>query len=142
MYSATRRYLVRGGATCQDAVTGGEGIQDRFAFFAHLVCPFSCALWVVSGLIPKKLKNPSGFDESEFSAAFSASKYTNPTDEIRHSAHPRKVTNLLNNFRASIGPKSKTRIFKIRRENKLAYSVSTCRFNWFSAIPAYFFDEY
>ena len=66
---------------------------------------------MVSGLIPKRLKNPSGFDESEFSGAFSASKCTNPTDEIRHSAHPRKVTNLLNNFRASIGPKSKTRIF-------------------------------
>ena len=86
------------------------------------------------------LKNPSGFDQFAFSGALSASKYANPTDEMRHSAHPRKVTNLLNNFRASIGPKSKTRIFKIRRENKLNYRVSTCRFNGFSAIPAYFFD--
>ena len=49
---------------------------------------------------------------------FPTSKYAILTDEIRYSAHRRKVPNLLHSFRASIGPKSKNRIFNILRQYK------------------------
>ena len=58
-----------------------------------IVDKIDCLRIVLNSLqkkFPKRLENPSGFDQSAFSGALSASKYANPTDEIRHSAHLEK----------------------------------------------------
>ena len=47
-----------------------------------------------------------------------ASRYAILTDEIRYSAHRRKIANLLHSFRATSGPKSKNRISNILRQIK------------------------
>ena len=75
-----------------------------------------------------------------FSGLFIASKYAIPYGENRHSAHRRKVANLLNSFRASIGPKSKNknRISNTRRENKPKNGRSTAILHRCSAIQPYF----
>ena len=66
----------------------------------------------------KSYRTRVNFNILRLPVRFPASKYAILTGEIRYSAHRRKVANLLHNFRASIGPKSKNRISNVLRQIK------------------------